>query len=164
MRLRWNMVSLLAGCALAACGPKADAPQADSAAAAAAAAATPATLFDRLGGKSAIATVIDGFVANVAADARINKRFSRVAGDTAAMRQFKAKLVDQVCQGSGGPCTYTGLDMKKAHEGMALTDADFDALVEDLVKALDAAAVPQKEKDELLGVLGPMRADMVTKK
>ena len=163
MRLRWNAVPLLAGCALSACTPKADVPNADSAAAAVAATA-PTTLFDRLGGKAAITTVVDGFVANVAADARINKHFGRVAGDTAAMRQFKAKLVDQVCQGSGGPCTYAGMDMKKTHEGMALTDADFDALVEDLVKALDAAAVPQKEKDELLGVLGPMRADIVTKK
>ncbi len=126
-----------------------------------AAAAAPATLHDRLGGTAAIATVVDAFVANVAADARINKRFARVAGDTAAMRQFKQKLVDQVCAGAGGPCTYTGLDMKAAHQGMGLTNADFDALVEDLVKALDGAGVPQKEKDELLAILGPMRADMV---
>jgi hemoglobin len=80
------------------------------------------------------------------------------------MRVFKGKLVDQICQGSGGPCTYAGLDMKAAHAGMGLSDADFDAIVEDLVKALDSAGVPQKEKDELLGVLGPMRADIVTKK
>jgi hemoglobin len=79
------------------------------------------------------------------------------------MREFKQKLVDQVCQGSGGPCTYTGKDMKTAHAGMGLTNADFDALVEDLVKALDAAGVPQKEKDELLAILGPMRTDIVTR-
>lgn len=121
------------------------------------------TLYDRLGGTTAIATVVDGFVANVAADARINKFFTRVAKDTAAMREFKQKLVDQVCQGSGGPCTYTGKDMRTAHQGMGLTNADFDALVEDLVKALDAAGVPQQEKDELLAVLSPMRTDIVTK-
>jgi hemoglobin len=102
-------------------------------------------------------------VANVAADARINKFFTRVASDTAAMREFKQKLVDQICQGTGGPCTYTGKDMKTAHQGMGLTNADFDALVEDLVKALDAAGVPQAGKDELLGILGPMRTDIVTK-
>ena len=102
-------------------------------------------------------------MANVAADTRINKYFTRVAKDTAAMREFKQKLVDQICQGSGGPCAYTGKDMKTAHAGMGLTNADFDALVEDLVKALDAAGVQQKEKDELLSVLGPMRTDIVTK-
>jgi hemoglobin len=53
--------------------------------------------------------------------------------------------------------------MKTAHAGMGLTNADFDALVEDLVKALDAAGVQQKEKDDLLAILGPMRADIVTK-
>lgn len=121
------------------------------------------SLHERLGGTAAIATLVDAFVANVAADTRINKRFARVAGDTAAMRQFKQKLVDQVCAGAGGPCTYAGLDMKAAHQGMGITDADFDALVEDLVKALDGAGVPQKEKDELLAILGPMRADMVIK-
>ena len=135
---------------------------ADSAAAAAVD-STPRSLYDRLGGTTAIASVVDGFVANVAADTRINKFFTRVAKDTAAMREFKQKLVDQICQGSGGPCTYTGKDMKTAHQGMGLTNADFDALVEDLVKALDAAGVQQKEKDDLLAVLGPMRADIVTK-
>jgi hemoglobin len=120
-------------------------------------------LYDRLGGTTAIASVVDGFVANVAADARINKFFERVASDTAAMRQFKQKLVDQICQGTGGPCTYTGLDMRAAHQGMGLTNADFDALVEDLVRALDTAGVPQADRDELLGILGPMRADIVTR-
>jgi len=146
---------------VAACGPKGDQPT-DSTAAAAAATAD-RSLYDRLGGTTAITSVVDGFVANVAADARINKFFGRVANDTAAMRDFKQKLVDQVCQGSGGPCTYTGKDMKTAHQAMGLTNADFDALVEDLVKALDAAGVQQKEKDDLLAVLGPMRTDIVTK-
>ena len=152
-----KVIAVLAIVAAAACARKDEAPT-DSTAAAVA-----QSLYDRLGGTTAIASVVDGFVANVAADARINKFFTRVASDTAAMRQFKQKLVDQICQGTGGPCTYTGQDMKTAHQGMGLTNADFDALVEDLVKALDSAGVPQKEKDELLAVLGPMRADIVTK-
>lgn len=156
------MVVLLAVCVVA-CTPEAD-QNADSAAMAAAPAVTTPSLYDRLGGSAAIATVIDSLVANVAADARINKRFERIADDTAGLRGFKQKLVDQVCQATGGPCTYTGLDMKSAHQGMNLTDADFDALVEDLVKALDSVGVSQKDKDELLGIFGPMRADIVTKK
>ena len=158
-RILRHTLALIAFAALTACASKEEAPATDSTAAA----ATARTLYDRLGGTTAIATVVDGFVANVAADTRINKHFTRVASDTAAMREFKQKLVDQVCQGSGGPCTYTGKDMKTAHQGMSLTNADFDALVEDLVKALDAAGVQQAEKDELLGILGPMRADIVTR-
>jgi hemoglobin len=153
-------LAILVALTVAACAPREE-KAADSAAAATT--DTPRSLYDRLGGTTAIASVVDGFVANVAADARINKFFTRVASDTTAMRQFKQKLVDQICQGSGGPCTYTGKDMKTAHAGMGLTGADFDALVEDLVKALDTAGVPQKEKDELLAVLGPMRTDIVEK-
>ncbi len=155
-----NAIAVLAAAVLAgACEPK-PVQQADPAASAAVA---PESLHGRLGGTAAIAKVVDAFVANVAGDARINKRFARVAGDTAAMLQFKQKLVDQICAGAGGPCTYTGLDMKATHKGMGITDADFDALVQDLVKALDGAGVPQKEKDDLLAVLGPMRSDMVIK-
>ena len=154
-----HVVALVALVALGACAKPDDAPLTDSSGSA----ATARTLYDRLGGTTAIASVVDGFVANVAAVTRIHTFFTRVASDTAAMREFKQKLVDQICQGTGGPCTYTGKDMKTAHQGMGLTNADFDALVEDLVKALDAAGVQQAEKDELLGILGPMRTDIVTK-
>ncbi len=154
---------LLLSAGAVACTPRAD-ESVDSAATAAAPAATTPTLHERLGGTAAISTVIDSFVANVAADSRINRHFQRIAGDTAAVRGFKTKLVDQICQATGGPCTYTGLDMKSAHQGMNLTDADFDALVEDLVKALDSAGVSQRDKDELLGILGPMRAEIVTRR
>lgn len=153
-----GFIACLAIGAVLSCAPRDEAPS-DSTAAA----ATQSSLYDRLGGTTAIASVVDGFAANVAADARINRFFTRVASDSTAMREFKQKLVDQICQGSGGPCTYTGKDMKTAHLGMGLTNADFDALVEDLVKALDSAGVQQKEKDELLAVLGPMRTDIVEK-
>ena len=156
---RTSILALFILVASAACAPRDEQVVNDTASASAAA----ATLYTRLGGSVAIASVVDGFVANVAGDARINKFFTRVASDTAAMRQFKQKLVDQICQGTGGPCAYTGLDMKTAHANMGLTNADFDALVEDLVKALDTAGVQQKEKDELLGILGPMRTDIVSK-
>jgi hemoglobin len=53
--------------------------------------------------------------------------------------------------------------MKTTHAGMGVTDADFNALVEDLVATLDKFKVPEKEKGELLGVLGPMRKDIVTR-
>jgi hemoglobin len=70
-------------------------------------------------------------------------------------------LVDQVCQATGGPCSYSGRDMKKTHDGMGVTAGEFDALVEDLVSALDRFDVPKAEQDELLGLLGPMRGDIV---
>jgi hemoglobin len=114
------------------------------------------SLYDRLGGKPAITAVVDQFVANVAADERINGFFAN-----ADIPGLKGKLVDQICQASGGPCTYSGLDMKTAHQGMGVKDEHFNALVEDLVAALDKFNVPEKEKNELLGALGPMKGDIV---
>src|SRR5260370_23051316 len=103
------------------------------------------------------------FVANVAADARINKFFALTASDPKRMATFKGNLVDQICQAGGGPCTYAGKSMKEAHAGMGVSTADFKALVEDLVKALDKLKVGEKEKNELLSVLGPMKSDIVEK-
>ena len=70
-------------------------------------------------------------------------------------------LVDQVCEAAGGPCKYTGRSMKETHDGMGVTAGEFDALVEDLVATLDEVNVPEAEKGELLGVLGPMRGEIV---
>jgi hemoglobin len=122
------------------------------------------SLYDRLGGKSAIVAVVDDFVANCAADARINKFFTATAADKNRLAAFKNKLVDQICEAAGGPCKYTGRDMKTAHAGMGIANADFNALVEDLTKSLNTFKVAKPEQDQLLGVLGPMRPQIVEKK
>jgi len=121
------------------------------------------TLYDRLGGKDAIVAVVDEFVGRVAADTRINGFFKDTAADPQRLASFKGKLVDQICEASGGPCKYTGKDMKTAHQGMGITEADFNALVEDLVGALDKFKVAEADKQTLLGVLGPMKKDIVEK-
>src|SRR5262245_35702765 len=90
------------------------------------------TLYERLGGKDAISSVVDDFVSNVAGDSRINQQFAN-----ADIPHLKQMLVEQICQASGGPCTYSGKDMKTAHKGRNISDGDFGALVEDLKKSLD---------------------------
>ena len=115
------------------------------------------TLFERLGGKDSIAAVVDDFVARCAADGRINGKFARTD-----IARLKTMLVDQICQATGGPCTYVGRDMRETHDGMGVTAGEFDALVEDLVATLNQFGVPKAEQDELLGLLGPMRSDIVT--
>jgi hemoglobin len=153
MRIRNMLMIAVAGFGLVttACGGKAK--PADTTT------TTPASdkkLFDRLGGMDAITGVVDEFVANVVKDPRINDRFKNADG-----ANLTKQLVDQVCFATGGPCEYKGKDMKTAHLGMKITDADFTAIVEDLVAALDKFKVPQAEKDELLGALGGMKGDIV---
>ena len=114
------------------------------------------SLFERLGGKDAIVAVVDAFVARCAADGRINGKFARTD-----IPRLKANLVDQVCEATGGPCTYSGRDMRTTHLAMAVTAGEFDALVGNLVATLDQFGVGEPEKAELLGALAPMRADIV---
>jgi hemoglobin len=116
------------------------------------------SLHNRLGGEAAIKAVVDEFVANVGADTRINQYFA-----SANLDRLKGHLVNQIGQAGGGPQQYTGRDMKTTHAGMGIDGPAFDALVEDLVKALDKFAVPEQEKSELLAVLGPMKGDIVEK-
>ncbi len=114
------------------------------------------SLYERLGGLDAITAVVDSFVARCAGDDRINRKFERTD-----IPRLKKMLVDQVCEATGGPCTYTGRGMRETHDAMEVTAGEFDALVEDLVATLDEFDVPKAEQDELLALLGPMRDEIV---
>jgi hemoglobin len=119
---------------------------------------TDKSLYDRLGGKPAITAVVDDFVRRVAADSRINGKYANTD-----IPRLKMLLVEQICQASGGPCTYTGRSMKATHAGMGVSSSDFDALVGDLVETLNTFKVTERDKNELLGALGPMKGDIVEK-
>jgi len=114
------------------------------------------SLFERLGGKNAITRVVEDFVARCAGDTRINKKFVRTD-----IPRLRSMLIDQVSEASGGPARYTGRDMKTTHDGMKVSAGEFDALVEDLVATLNRFGVGKREQDELLGILGPLRSDIV---
>ena len=75
----------------------------------------------------------------------------------------KGSGLEQICAGTGGPCTYTGRDMKTAHAGMGVRNRDFNALVQDLGKSLNKFKVPKAEQKEIASVLLPMRKDIVTR-
>lgn len=116
------------------------------------------SLYDRLGGKPALSAVVDDFVGNVANDKRINRFFANTD-----IPRLKRLLVEQLCAGTGGPCTYTGRDMRSAHKGMGVANRHFDALVQDLGKSLNKFKVPAREQKELIAILAPMRRDIVTR-
>jgi len=126
MKTRTISTTVLLAARLAACGGPATPP--------ASAGAPAASLYDRLGRKDAIAAVVKDFVERrVANDARISGFFAH-----ADLPGLEIKLVEQICEVTDGPCKYTGLykDMKTAHAGLAIKDADFTALLEDLKASL----------------------------
>ena len=117
------------------------------------------SLYKRLGGREGIAQVVDDFVVNVTADDRIKGRFASL--QPPQVFRLKSNLSDLICDATGGPCSYVGRDMKTTHQGMKITEAEWGATVEALVKALDKHKVAKKEQGELLALLGPMKADIV---
>lgn len=126
---------------------------------------TPSTqsLYTRLGGSAAIDTVVAVFINNVAADPQINFFFAPVLADTTGVRYrlLRQNLVQQICMVTAGPCLYLGKDMRKAHSGMGITAAQFNALVNDLVMAMTTLGVATTEQNELLAILGPLCGDIV---
>jgi hemoglobin len=117
------------------------------------------TLYKRLGGREGIRGVVDDFVAFLVADPRVNARFTKLT--PAQVEKLKTNASDQICDATGGPCSYLGKDMKAAHTGMNITEADWNATVEDLIKALDKRNVAKKDQQELIGLLAPMKKDIV---
>jgi hemoglobin len=111
-----------------------------------------ASLYWRLGGMNALTAAVDDVIATSKADPRLAGRLSGGC---------RTKLIEQLCAATGGPCTYTGRDMKTAHAGMRITEAEFGAVAENLVKTLDKFGVPAREKNELIGLIAPMKGDIV---
>jgi len=113
------------------------------------------TLYEQLGGKSAIAQVVSDMYDNVLADPRIKQFFAKTNP-----AHIKMELTNQVCEATGGPCKYTGLSMRQAHKGMNINQAQFNALVEDLQKSMDTNGVPLSLQNQLLAILAPMEPDV----
>ena len=117
------------------------------------------SLYKRLGGREGIALVVNDFVGNMAGDTRVNARFKTMK--PADVEKLKSNLADQICDAAGDPCSYLGRDMKTVHTGMKITEAEWNATVENLGKALDKNKVGAKEKQELVAILAPMKPDIV---
>jgi hemoglobin len=113
-------------------------------------------LFDDMGGAPVLHAAVDKFTAIVIEDPRINFTFAE-----ADLAKFNKLLYEQLCQLSGGPCTYTGRDMRTAHQKLMLNTAEFNALAEDLYIALGKSGVPYRLQNKLMAKLAPMKRDIV---
>ena len=115
-------------------------------------------VFDQFGGVSGLTALMDDFMIQLLADARIKTFF-----ENADQARIKAHLVEQFCVILGGPCSYGGRDMKTTHEGLNIGRAQFDALVEDLQIAMATRHIPFRAQNKLLAVLAPMHREVETR-
>ena len=114
------------------------------------------SLYDRLGGKGAITAVVDMFVNRLVADPRVKARFA-----SADVNRFKMLNTELVCQATGGPCQYSGRDMKNTHNGMRISQKEFDITAGHLKATLKKFKVPKRERKELMGIIGSLQKDIV---
>lgn len=105
-----------------------------------------ATLYQRLGGYDAIAAVTDDFVGHLVTDPQLGRFFVGLSTDSKI--KVRQHVVDFLCAATGGPCKYTGRDIKTAHTGLNITEQDWNTSVKYLVSTLDKFKVPEKEKNE----------------
>ena len=123
-----------------------------------------------LGGKEGIARIVKTFIPLILADDRIKESFKDFD-----MKQLGERLEVQFCEFSGGPCTYTGKykdktmdgkgsvrDMATVHVDLKITNAQFNALTEDLQIAMEQNNVPTSASNKLIGKLAPMQRAIVT--
>ncbi|MDT7808124.1 MAG: hemoglobin [Acidobacteriota bacterium] len=120
------------------------------------------SLYERLGGYNAIAAVVDDFVGRLVTDKQFERFF--VGHSTDSKKRIRQHIVDQFCAAAGGPCIYTGRSMKDSHQGMGITEAEWDAAAKHLVATLDKFKVGEQEKKDLLAFVGSLKNDIVEKK
>ena len=119
------------------------------------------SLYERVGGYNALAAVVDDFIGRLVADKQFERFFAGHSIDS--KKRIRQHILDQFCAATGGPCVYTGRDMKATHGGLGITDAQWDAAAKHLADSLDKFKVPEKEKGEILAFVTTLKKDIVEK-
>jgi hemoglobin len=117
------------------------------------------TLYERLGGYDAIASVANDLLPRMQADAQL-ARFYQHRGED-GLRRSRQLLIDFLCSRSGGPLYYTGRDMKITHKGMKISESDWSAFLGHLNATLDALQVPHAERVEVVALMQSTKSDIV---
>jgi len=119
------------------------------------------SLYERIGGYNALAAVVDDFIGRLIGDKQFEKFFAGFSVDS--KKRIRQHILDQFCAATGGPCIYTGREMKTSHAGLGITNADWDAAAKHLAASLDKFKVPEKEKGEVLAFVTTLKKDIVEK-
>ena len=117
------------------------------------------SLYRRLGGYDVIAAAIDGMLARQRANPRL-ARFSSGRSEDSKLRG-RQLLVDQLCALSGGPCVYTGRDMRTSHQGLGISEDDWQAVMKHMRDAMADLKIPEKEREEVIALWNGYKSDIV---
>jgi len=118
--------------------------------------ATERTLYDELGQQQGISQLMEAFILEIAEDERVIHHFENVDID-----RFHRMLSEHICDLSGGPCDYSGESMVTVHTGMNISRAEFNAVVEHLITAMDQQQLPVSTQNRLLAILASFHKDVI---
>ena len=122
-----------------------------------------ASLYDRLGGTYAIAGAVDVLVDRLFANAAVNANEAVHAhhGDPANAPGYKFLVTAWSIEAAGGPACYPGRDMTPAHDTLAITDEQFDAVAVEIAATLNFLGVPAPEQKEFMEIIESYRPQVV---
>lgn len=115
-------------------------------------------LYQRLGGEPVVTAIVDSFIERFADDTRVAPTFAKTD-----IPKFRRLLIEQICNLTGGGCPYTGRTMPASHEGLKITESQFNAIVEDLQDAMNRQRIPIGLQNELIATLAPLREGIIHK-
>ncbi|MEB0044974.1 MULTISPECIES: group 1 truncated hemoglobin [unclassified Pseudomonas] len=114
------------------------------------------SLYRDLGARAGITRIVEGMLLNIARDERIVEHFRKVD-----IQRLRDKLIEKFCVEAGGPCVYSGDSMAESHRGQHVSRSDFNALVEDLIAAMDQQGIAVPVQNRLIARLAPMRSEVI---
>ena len=117
------------------------------------------SLYERLGGYNAIAAAVDDLLPRLFSDPQIGDYWKGKSNDS--KKRERQITVDFFCEALGGPVNYTGRDMKTSHEGIGISESDWEVFVKHTVATLEHLEVPEREKNEFLAAAASLKGDIV---
>ena len=119
------------------------------------------TLYERLGTYNDISAVVDTLMRRMSEDARLSKYF--IGHGENSRRRLRQLQVDMICEATGGPCFYTGRDMKTTHKGLGITGEDWQAIITHVYGVFELFKVPEAEQNEVMAIVNNLKSDIVEK-
>jgi hemoglobin len=120
------------------------------------------TIYERLGGSETLGKIFDDVGPRMAADPLLAQFFQGQSAD--ALKLQRDRTIEFLCYATGGPCEYKGQPIKKAHGALNISEAQWKAFVKHLGETLDHLRIGEKEKLDVLALVGRYKSDVVTKK
>ncbi|PAU78870.1 group I truncated hemoglobin [Halomonas salipaludis] len=122
---------------------------------------TTTSLYQRLGGEQGIALLVDDIVEAHMQNPTVQARYLPALDDPVHLDELKGHLRDFLSAGTGGPAEYRGKNMLEAHRGMNIGEAEYMAVMDDILGVLDRHEVDPQTRQEVLGIAYSLKEEIL---